>query len=227
MLIVDMGLTIILISLGTILIGIIVYYLYGKSHATGDFALLNIVKRVANKDLKYTNLENELKGILMTRDNVRSDFFDELIDRASIMDLDERMGHRKLFDIIAESIAGHNHLKRDNVLKKLRSREHESSTVINHFVAIPHIIIPGEDAFELIVIRSNRGIEFPDGQIIHAVFALAGTMSRRNLHLKSLAAIAQIIQNESFEPLWLNAKSTENLRDILHLARRKRFQKDN
>ncbi|MDY6786817.1 MAG: amino acid permease [candidate division WOR-3 bacterium] len=227
LLIVDMGPKIILISLGAILIGIIVYYIYGKRHATGDYALLNIVKRVANRELKYTNLENELKGILMTRDNICTDFFDELIDRAGIMDIEERMGHRRLFDIIAESIAGHNHLKSDNVLEKLRSREHESSTVINHFVAIPHIIIPGEDAFELIVIRSSKGIEFPDGQIIHAVFALAGTMSRRNLHLKSLAAIAQIIQNESFEPLWLNAKSTENLRDILHLARRKRFRENN
>lgn len=224
LLLIDMGIKIILLSIAAIAIGIIIYFLYGKHHSTGDSALLNIVKRVANRDLKYTDLDKELKEILICRDNICLDFFDELIDRSAVIDMDEPADSKELFGVIAQSISFKYNISKNTVIKSLSGRESQSSTVINHFVAIPHIILPGENIFDLFIIRNRNGIVFPDGQIVHAVFALTGTMDNRNTHLKSLAAIAQIIQNDSFETQWLNAVNPENIKDVLHLARRNRFR---
>ena len=49
-----------------------------------------------------------------------------------------------------------------------------------------------------------------------------GSSDKRNLHLKILAAIAQIIQNPEFEKKWLKAKNEKELRNIILLAERER-----
>ena len=61
---------------------------------------------------------------------------------------------------------------------------------------------------------------------VKAVFVLFGTRDQRNLHLKSLAAIAQIIRNKNFVNDWLAAKSTESLRDIVLLGERFHCKKE-
>ena len=52
---------------------------------------------------------------------------------------------------------------------------------------------------------------------------LVGTRDERNFHLRALAAIAQIAQDEDFDKIWLAARNSEELRDIVLLAERKRF----
>ena len=54
------------------------------------------------------------------------------------------------------------------------------------------------------------------------VFVLAGPRNLRNMHLKTLSALAQIVQEEEFERHWLAAADTEALRDVLLLGRRLR-----
>jgi L-asparagine transporter-like permease len=56
------------------------------------------------------------------------------------------------------------------------------------------------------------------------VFVLVGTKDERNFHLRALAAIAQICQQPDFDKNWLNARNTEELRDIVLLAERRRFE---
>ena len=57
---------------------------------------------------------------------------------------------------------------------------------------------------------------------MHAVFVLAGTKDERPFHLRSLAAIAQIVQDPHFEDRWMVAKKKEDLRDVILLGERQR-----
>lgn len=61
---------------------------------------------------------------------------------------------------------------------------------------------------------------------VKAIFFLFGTADQRNLHLKSLAAIAQIIQSPTFEKRWEKADTPEKIRDLLLLAKRNRHSSD-
>jgi len=57
---------------------------------------------------------------------------------------------------------------------------------------------------------------------VHAAFILAGTEDLRNYHLRVLMFIAQITQEADFEERWMRAAGTEELRNIVLLAKRTR-----
>jgi mannitol/fructose-specific phosphotransferase system IIA component (Ntr-type) len=91
-------------------------------------------------------------------------------------------------------------------------------------VAIPHLILEGNKCFKLMLVKNSEGIKFSDEyDAVKAIFVLAGTRDQRNRHLKSLSAIAQIIQNPNFEIRWEAAATERQLRDMLLLAKRKRL----
>lgn len=223
-LIFDMGLYPILISLGLIMLGFITYLFYGRKREHCEYALLHLVGRVMNKKLTSYNLEGELKSILYERDDITMDRFDQLIENATVIDIAEKVTMDELFGIIAENLETTITIFKDEILHNLHDRERQASTALTPFVAIPHLIIEKEDAFEIILIRSLQGIEFSDDQKeVKAIFVLAGPMSERNVHLKSLSAIAQIVQNKDFEKKWLAANKKKNLKDIILLGERRRF----
>ena len=56
------------------------------------------------------------------------------------------------------------------------------------------------------------------------MFVLAGTPDERNFHLRALSAIAQVVQDKTFEKRWLAAKDAHGLRDVIHLSARKRLE---
>ena len=58
--------------------------------------------------------------------------------------------------------------------------------------------------------------------MVHILFVLVGSGGERVLHLKILAAIAQVVQNPEFDKKWLEAQSEDELRNIILLAERRR-----
>jgi len=105
----------------------------------------------------------------------------------------------------------------------LLSRERESSTALSPGLAIPHIVIEGSGAFELLLARCSEGIIFPGvDQPVNALFVLLGSSDERNFHLTSLMAIAQITQQKGFFKNWLKAEGVDELRDIVLTCKRKR-----
>jgi mannitol/fructose-specific phosphotransferase system IIA component (Ntr-type) len=107
----------------------------------------------------------------------------------------------------------------------LHQREQQSSTQLNDWLAVPHIIVPGEERFDLLIARAIEGVRFSDqAPAVKAIFVLVGTRDERNFHLRALAAIAQIVQEAGFEKRWVTARSEQGLRDVLLLAERHRHR---
>jgi APA family basic amino acid/polyamine antiporter len=72
-------------------------------------------------------------------------------------------------------------------------------------------------------VRSTGGIRFGDEHpAVHAVFILFGSKDMRNLHLRALAAIAQVVQQPSFGKRWMKGKHHRDLQDLLLLSKRHR-----
>jgi mannitol/fructose-specific phosphotransferase system IIA component (Ntr-type) len=111
----------------------------------------------------------------------------------------------------------------EELLKLFLERENQSSTVIRPGLAIPHVIIPGEQLFQIVLVRCCQGIVFPlADQPVHTMFVLIGSLDERNYHLRALMAIAQVAQEPNFEKRWLGARDCEALRDVVLLSGRKR-----
>jgi len=218
-----MGFESIEISLGIIVLALLCYLFFGRK-VSREFALLHLISRITNRKLQTHGLEGELREILHHRDEIVKDDFDQLVEESIVLITAKPMSTDSLFCECADTMAPLLKMKREDVFRLLQEREAESSTVITPEVAIPHLILEGKECFKLMLVKNSEGIKFSDEHdTVKAVFVLAGTRDQRNRHLKSLSAIAQIIQDPKFELHWEHAVTDRQLRDMLLLAQRKRL----
>ncbi|MFP4105346.1 MAG: amino acid permease [Phycisphaerae bacterium] len=219
----EMGIEAYFISVGLILIGFLTYWFYGRKRVTQESALLHLLARLTARELVTGSLESELKQIVHERDEVALDRFDQLVENAPVLDIDHAMPAAELFDQAGQKLAPRLDLDAETIADMLRRREEESSTLLGPTLAVPHIILPGEGKFELLLARAKPGFRFSEAaDEVKAVFILAGSTDERNFHLRALAAIAQIVQEKDFQRRWESATSPQALRDVALLSDRSR-----
>ncbi len=225
-LILEMGRTPLLITGGFTGFGLLWYWLWVRPRANRRSALIHIVERVTAKELAGHTLENELKEILMERDNIIEDRFDRLIKRCEILDVRGSPKMEEFFRLAAQTLSPRLKVNEEDLYNLFLKRESESTTAIHPGLAIPHVIVEGRKKFEILLARCKEGISFSTVlPPVHIVFVLVGSSDERNFHLRALMAIAQIAQQSNFEKNWLEARTTEELRHIILLSSRRREPK--
>lgn len=198
------------------------YFLYTRARIKKESALVHIVERITSKEIKSTELSDELREILLERDGIIEDRFDEIIKDAVIIDAEEELDMDGLFHLIAGELSSEKS-GQEEIVRMLYERENDSTTVIHEGLAIPHIITGGEKQFDIVVVRSRNGVKFGESSSpVNVVFALAGSKDERNFHLKALMAIAQIVQSPDFLINWMKVKTVDDLRNLILLAERAR-----
>jgi len=222
-LIIEMGMLPLFITLFFFTISLIWYFFYTKSRNEKQSALFNIVQSVISKKIVTPSLTNELRDILMDRDEIKADKFDEIIHQADIIDIEEGITRDHFFHELSITVGEKFNIETNNVYELFLAREDKFSTAIYDGLAIPHIIVEGENLFDIVIARSKTGIVFDENKpSAHVIFALLGSEDQRTFHLKALMSIAQIIQNKNFIENWKKAKNKEDLRNLILLAERVR-----
>ena len=222
-LIVEMGTIPLLLTGGFGLIASIWFAIYVWRRITRQSAFVYLVKRITAKAMARTVLEDELRQISLERSGDELDRFDRLIQDCIILDLDDKMNALALFQKMADTLAPRIGVDAQTLFDGFVAREKESSTVIQPGLAIPHVIIDGENRFDIVLVRSRSGVTFSELQPpVKTIFALIGTMDERNYHLRALMHIAHLVGQSEFEKRWLDAQSAEQLRDVVLLTRKKR-----
>lgn len=223
LLIYDMGLAAVEISLGLVMLGVLVYFFYGRKRSNMDYALLHLAEGIVNRNLLSGSLEKELYEIIHERDEVVHDAFDEILKKADAVDLEPGATPEVLLDVIAQILEQGLSLSKQEIRSRFAEREAQGSCVVTPFVAIPHIIVDGEGLFQVLLVRSREGISFETDDSVKAFFVIVGSRDMRNMHLKALAAISHIVQHPEFEKRWSTAKNEAQLKDILLLGNRIRM----
>ena len=189
--------------------------------------MLKIVERITAHELSSPSLEKELEEIISGEDSMEKDRFDQIVEKCRIIDLDLTKTKEEAFEIALHEIVKEVEIDKDVVYQKLLEREKTSTTALSPFFAVPHVVLDGENIFELLIMRSKRGIYFSDvAPNVHSLFFLLGTMDQRHFHLVALSAIAQIVQDSTFETNWLKAVNIEELRKLILTSERKRENKE-
>jgi basic amino acid/polyamine antiporter, APA family len=223
MLVVNMGKQALFIGSVLFACGFMVYWFYGRERGKKDFALLHLIERVAAREFVDVTLESELREIIRERDDIIKDRFDKVIEDALVLDVGGPMTAEELFKISARALSEKTGIDMNSIFKHLLDREEQSSTVLSPGLAIPHIIMPGEHVFTILLVRNKDGIIFPSKEEkVHTVFVIFGSTDERNFHLRTLSAIAQIVQDPAFDKKWMEAKDEEALREIILLGKRAR-----
>lgn len=223
-LLLEMGTGIIFLTMVFLLFGVIWYRIYVRNKVTKDSALIYVLERLISRDkeLISDNILTELKDIVIQRDALVEDRFHRLVEESEVLDIEEPLKMEKFFKDISDILAGQ--LKTDGreLFRKFIERENLSSTILRPGLAVPHIVIEGKSIFRIILVRAKTGIIFPSDKLAHIIFVLAGSADERNFHLKVLAAIAQITLSPDFDQAWFDAKTTDDLKNIILLAERRR-----
>ena len=223
LLIIDMGTVPLLITAGFVGLSAAWYVLYVSRRVSRASAVMHIVERVTDRELKTVTLENELRDILIERDEIIEDRFDKLVRDCRILDIEGQRDAETVFREVATILAGRLRTDEYVLFEKFLHRETEGGTVVQPGFAIPHIVLEGEKKFDVLLVRAREGIKFLGVQEgVKTMFVLAGSKDERNYHLRALMAIAQIAQEKQFEQRWLAARDAEGLRNLILLSTRKR-----
>jgi APA family basic amino acid/polyamine antiporter len=222
-LIIDMGLVPLLITAGFVGLSAGWFLLYVYRRVSRASAVMHVVERVTDRELKTVTLENELRDILLERDDIIEDRFDELIRECEILDIQGEENAENIFRQVSTILAERLGTDEYVLFEKFLHREAEGGTVVQPGFAIPHIVVEGENKFDILLVRARDGINFPHApDPVKIMFVLAGSKDERNYHLRALMAIAQIAQEKHFEQRWLAARDTQGLRNLILLSTRKR-----
>jgi len=223
-LLIEMGSFIIFLTTIFLFLGVVWYKVYAQRRAAQNTALIYVLERLVAKDkeLASDSLLTELKEIVIQREGILGDKFQRLIEEGRVLDIDSPLKMEDFFKEVSVILSRDLNVNSEELFKKFIKRETESSTVIGKGLAIPHIFVEVKNIAKVILARAKAGIIFPNDQLVHIAFILVGSSGKRVLHLRILAAIAQIVQNPEFEEKWLEAKGEEELKHVILLAERKR-----
>ena len=201
------------------------YLVYARKRVNRQAALVHVIERLTAKELVEATLPDELKEIVVERDEIVEDRFDHLIKESIALDLKGPLSRDEFFHQVSSFLAGKLGVEPDKLTKLFIQREEESHTIIRPGLAIPHIIVEGKHKFSLLLARAKEGVTFPGSSSpVHTIFVLVGTRDERNFHLRALAAIAQIAQDKDFDKNWQACRNSEELKHLVLLAERKRFE---
>jgi amino acid transporter/mannitol/fructose-specific phosphotransferase system IIA component (Ntr-type) len=222
-LIIDMGKVPLLITAAFVVASAAWYWLYVSKRVSRASAAMHIVERVTDRQLKTVTLENELRDILIERDQIIEDRFDKLIKQCEILDIKGRVSFDDAFRRVSKILEKRLDISEYVLFEQFLQREEAGATVVQPGLAIPHIVIEGQAKFDVVLVRAVDGIDFPKApDPVKIMFVLAGTKDERNYHLRALMAIAQIAQEKNFEQRWLAARDTAAIRNLILLSKRKR-----
>lgn len=190
--------------------------------------MMKLVERITARELASPSLETEIEQIISGKDVVEKDRFEKLIEECSIVDYEKSSSMKSVFKAAAKILAKESgELSHSELYAKLVEREKSSSTALSPFFAIPHIVVEGKEKFQMLIVRSRKGIAFSEeADKVHSLFFLLGSMDQRHFHLVVLSSLAQIVQHPDFEKKWLSAPGAEALRNmILEIKREKNEQR--
>jgi len=208
---------------GFVAAGLLWYVVYVRPRSGRESALVYLVRRVVAKEIRRSELEEELREIALERDEIVQDRFDELVKHCRILDLPDKTPAAAMFAQAATELSERLGIDENVLIEKFHAREADSSTVVQPGLAIPHIIVDGEHLFDILLVRGQEGIVFAGAaEPVRTAFILIGSPDERNYHLRALMAIAHIVQEPDFTDRWLAADDAEHLRDILLLSSRQR-----
>lgn len=113
----------------------------------------------------------------------------------------------------------------ESIVKAILKREELGSTGIGRGVAVPHTKHPSVDRLVGTVAISREGVDFAslDGETVQLFFLLISPPDRPGDHLRALENISRQLRDDTFCRFLKQAKSTEDIRQLLDEADNNQF----
>jgi amino acid transporter/mannitol/fructose-specific phosphotransferase system IIA component (Ntr-type) len=219
------GMGILILQMGTVpliitgvflLFGLGWYFIYAHGKIKREYALLHVVERVMGEKTTDHLLDEELREILIERDNITEARFEMELSNAMVLDLDYFVPPEEFAHKVAEPISKRLNVEEDEVFSWLIHREKDSNIIVRKGFALISFHIQGHKKFEIALVRTKRGAMFSDEfGPVNAAFILVSSADEENFYLHSLMWLVELCEIIDFKEQWLNAKSKDDIREIV------------
>jgi mannitol/fructose-specific phosphotransferase system IIA component (Ntr-type) len=153
-----------------------------------------------------------------------ADFVSPEAIRAQLVATDKEGAIRELVQALLDA-GGIPADEAESIVKAILKREELGSTGIGRGVAVPHTKHPSVSRLVGTVAVSGQGVDFAslDGEAVQLIFLLVSPPDCPGDHLRALENISRQLRNETFCRFLKQAKSAEDIRQLLEEADNNQF----
>ena len=103
------------------------------------------------------------------------------------------------------------------LLEDFMERESKGSTGIGNGIAIPHVRSDQVEVLEYMFANSGEGVDFEslDGEPVHILFLMVAPAGSHGIHIKALARISRILNDEVLRSRLRKASSPEEVLELI------------
>jgi len=192
------------------------YWFFARDKIWREYTLLHLIERITGEKSTGYLVDEELREIIVERDQVDENRFEEIIKKGEVIDLFKYLPPSDFAKVIAKRLSHRLNVSEEKLFKLIKKRSSDSNIVIRPGIAIISHTIKGRDKFDVLFVRSKKGIITSDEiNPIHAFFTIIASPDKKNFYLHCLMWIVQIAEDPGFEQKWKNAESISELRSVL------------
>lgn len=105
----------------------------------------------------------------------------------------------------------------EQALQEFLEREAKGSTGIGNGIAIPHVRSDQVEDIEFVFANSEVGVDFEslDGEPVHIIFLMLAPAASHGIHIKALARISRILNDEGLRFRLRKAKDADEIVRLL------------
>ena len=198
------------------------YLRYASTRVGRAGAIFHTFARLGER--RTPSLDTELRYIVKEKGLRNEDPFRELVARAPVVDLEERLRPEGLFEVAAARLAPDTDVEMEELVAGFRDMFESGFMPVDQGVALPHLRIDGLKRPHMVLVRTRAGIdvrgvtEVGDASTfdeLAAVFFLLSPGDEHGYHLRLLGHLASMVEQEGFLERWRAAEGAEELRAVL------------
>ncbi|MEF8879608.1 MAG: amino acid permease [Candidatus Thermoplasmatota archaeon] len=215
-LIFEMGLVPLILIGGFICFGFAWYWFYARDKIWREYSLLHVVERLTGEKNTSYLLDEELREILIQRDEIEERHFKNLIKECEIIELDKLLHPDDFAKLISQKLSQRLDMDEDKLYNILNSKKYDSNMVSHPGVAIFSHVVPGRDKFEIALVRTKKGLILSDEvEPVYAFFVILASPDQESFYYHSLVWITQIAEIDDFKEKWIEADDVDELRELI------------
>ncbi len=215
-LLIDMGSLGLLVLAAFVMTSLLWYFIFVRGKIKREYALLHVIERITG--IKQTDhlLEEELREILIERDEVTSKRFFNLILECPVLDIEKERTAAELADNLTTLLYKPLDIKRNKLYKLIIENEKKPEILVQSGIACMSIPIKGHNKCRITIIRDKKGIIFSDPDSpVYCAFIILYSPDEWNFQFHSVSWFIEIAEVENFESKWLEAPNEKKLRNII------------
>jgi len=203
-------------ALSFMLLALAWFFIYAYGRIKREYALLHVAERVMGEENTDHLLDEELRGILISRDSIKRSRLIEAIENCLVIDMNYLPPPEELSRKLAYSFSDRLWVDRDYLLGEFTKEDREAHMMSMENFVILSYQIKERGVYDIGLIRTRRGAMFSDDSPpVHATFIILFSRDERNFYLNSLMWLVKGCQKIDFRKDWARAEGKKGLRELV------------